>query len=80
APDNVSQATTGSSAPQLVASRLRVPLLPLDDQTAYGHAFRKIHQLRSSARNAAASANDAAELMATTLSSGALLPSGIELL
>ena len=79
APDNVSQATTGSSTYQLVASRLRVPLLPLDEQTAYGHAFRKIHKLRTSARNAAACANETADLVATTLSSGALLPHGAEL-
>lgn len=79
APDNVSQATTGTSMYQLVASRLRVPLLPLAEQTAYGHAFRKIHKLRTSARNAATCANETADLVATTLSSGALLPSGAEL-
>ncbi|WP_067793916.1 N-6 DNA methylase [Actinomadura formosensis] len=74
APDNVSQATTGSSTYQLVPSRLRIPLLPLDEQTAYGHAFRKIHELRTSARKAAARANETADLVATTLNSGALLP------
>ncbi|MCO5973760.1 N-6 DNA methylase [Actinoallomurus soli] len=79
APDNVSQATTGSSTFQLVASRLRIPLLPLDGQTAYGHVFRKIHKLRTSARNAAACADETADLVATTLSSGALLPHGAEL-
>jgi predicted RNA methylase/transposase-like protein len=80
APDNVSQATTGSSTYQLVASRLRVPLLPLGEQTAYGHAFRKIQKLRTNARNAAACANETADLVATTLSSGALLPHGAEVL
>ncbi|MFC5748813.1 N-6 DNA methylase [Actinomadura rugatobispora] len=79
APDNVSQATTGSSTHQLVASRLRVPLLPLDEQTAYGQAFRKLHDLRASARNAATCADEMADLMATALSSGALLPHGAEL-
>ncbi len=79
APDNVSQATTGSSTQQLVASRLRVPLLPIGEQTAYGRAFRKVDELRSTARNAANHADEAADLIATTLSSGALLPPGIEL-
>lgn len=74
APDNVSQATTGTSMHQLVASRLRVPLLPLDEQTAYGQAFQKIHRLRTSARNAAACANETADLIAATLSGGLLLP------
>jgi hypothetical protein len=74
APDNVSQATTGTSMHQLVASRLRVPLLPLDEQIAYGQAFRKIHRLRASARNAAACASETADLLATTLSGGLLLP------
>ncbi|GAA1785749.1 N-6 DNA methylase [Actinomadura chokoriensis] len=77
--DNISQATTGSSTQQLVASRLRVPLLPIGEQTAYGHAFRKVDALRSTARNAANCADEAADLIATTLSSGALLPPGTEL-
>jgi predicted RNA methylase len=74
APDNVSQATTGTSTHQLVASRLRVPLLPLDEQTAYGQAFRIVHDLRTSARAAATCANETADLIAATLSAGALLP------
>ncbi|TDE37807.1 SAM-dependent methyltransferase [Actinomadura sp. 6K520] len=78
APDNVSQATTGSSMHHLVASRLRVPLLPLHEQTAYGRAFRKIHELRTTARDAAARAAETADLVAATLSSGALLPPGAE--
>ncbi|MFB4315132.1 N-6 DNA methylase [Actinomadura sp. 21ATH] len=78
APDNVSQATTGTSTHQLVASRLRVPLLPLDEQTAYGQAFRHVHDLRTSARSAATCANETADLIATTLSGGALLPHGAE--
>lgn len=78
APDNVSQATTGSSTHQLVASRLRLPLLPLDEQTAYGQAFRKIHELRATARDAASRATETADLISATLSSGALLPQGAE--
>ncbi|TDC85136.1 SAM-dependent methyltransferase [Actinomadura sp. 7K507] len=79
APDNISQATTGSSTPQLAASRLRVPLLPIGEQTAYGHTFRKVGELRSTARNAANCADETADLIATTLSSGALVPPGAEL-
>ncbi|NEA22214.1 N-6 DNA methylase [Actinomadura bangladeshensis] len=78
APDNVSQATTGSTAHQLVASRLRVPLLRLDEQSAYGRAFRKLHELRTTARDAADRATETAGLIAATLSSGALLPQGAE--
>ncbi|MWA06523.1 N-6 DNA methylase [Actinomadura sp. LD22] len=78
APDNVSQATTGTSTHQLVATRLRVPLLPPEEQTAYGLAFRRIHELRVSARNAAERAEETAELLANTLCGGALLPHGIE--
>ncbi|TDB95700.1 SAM-dependent methyltransferase [Actinomadura sp. 7K534] len=79
APDNISQATTGTSTHQLVASRLRVPLLPLDEQTAYGQAFRQVHDLRTSAQNAATCADEMADLIAATLSGGALLPPGVEL-
>ncbi|XRQ08592.1 N-6 DNA methylase [Actinomadura welshii] len=79
APDNISKATTGTSTHQLVASRLRVPLLPLEEQTAYGQAFRKVRDLGTSARDAATCANELAELIATTLTGGALLPPGIEL-
>ncbi|TDC69827.1 methyltransferase domain-containing protein [Actinomadura sp. GC306] len=79
APDNVNQATTGSSTPQLVASRLRVPLLPPDEQTAYGQAFRQVHDLRTSAQDAATCADELADLVATALSGGALLPPGVEL-
>ncbi|MFG2021118.1 N-6 DNA methylase [Actinomadura geliboluensis] len=79
APDNISQATTGSSTPQLVASRLRVPLLPIGEQTAYGHAFRQVDALRSTARNAANCADETAGLIAATLSSGALIPPTTEL-
>jgi predicted RNA methylase len=78
APDNVSQATTGSSTQQLVASRLRVPLLPIGEQTAYGHAFRQVDALRRTARNAANCADETADLIAATLSSGALLPPAAE--
>ncbi|WP_344902279.1 N-6 DNA methylase [Actinomadura meridiana] len=74
APDNVSQATTGSSTHQLVASRLRVPLLPPDEQTAYGQMFREIHELRTTARDAASRAAETADLVAATLTSGALVP------
>ncbi|RKS79490.1 N-6 DNA methylase [Actinomadura pelletieri DSM 43383] len=74
APDNVSQATTGSSTHQLVPSRLRVPLLPLDEQTAYGRVFRQVCELRAFAQDVTTRASETADLIAATLSSGALLP------
>ncbi|MEV5829158.1 N-6 DNA methylase [Spirillospora sp. NPDC052242] len=74
AADNVAQATTGTSSHTLVASRLRVPLLPLPEQRTYGRAFRIVHDLRSAARTTAARAAEAADLLTTGLTSGALLP------
>ncbi|TYB46968.1 N-6 DNA methylase [Actinomadura chibensis] len=74
AADNVSQATTGTSAHQLSASRLRVPLLPPDEQTAYGRAFRLVHRLRTAARRTTARATETADLLSVTLTGGTLLP------
>ncbi|MXQ64843.1 N-6 DNA methylase [Actinomadura rayongensis] len=78
ASDNISQATTGTSTHHLVASRLRIPLLPLDEQRTYGRAFEMIHRLRRAARDAAGRADQAADLLTTGLTGGALLPPGGE--
>ena len=55
---------------------MRVPLLPLEEQRRYGRAFRRLHELRSAARQAGEAAEEAAELLAEGLTSGALLPPG----
>lgn len=76
APGNIGRVAPGSSSLQLDARRLRVPLLPLEEQRRYGRAFRRLHELRSAARQAGEAAEEAAELLAEGLTSGALLPPG----
>ncbi|WP_225846853.1 N-6 DNA methylase [Streptomyces sp. HPF1205] len=74
AKDNVSSATVGSTAVQIQAQRLRLPLLPLADQRRYGEAFRRLHQLGAATRRAADLAGRTTDLLTTGLTSGALLP------
>ncbi|WP_435176065.1 N-6 DNA methylase [Actinacidiphila sp. bgisy145] len=74
AKDNISSATVGSTAVQIQAQRLRVPLLPLADQRRYGEAFRRLYELRTAARQVAELAAETTELLTTGLTSGALLP------
>ncbi|MCF6521758.1 N-6 DNA methylase [Streptomyces sp. JJ36] len=74
AEENVSGASTGSTTVQLAPRRLRVPLLPPDEQRRYGEAFRRLYVLRTEARRAAERAEEAAGLAALGLTSGALLP------
>ncbi|SFF52554.1 Type I restriction-modification system, DNA methylase subunit [Actinacidiphila alni] len=77
AKDNVSSATVGSTAVQVQAQRLRLPLLPLVEQQRYGQAFRRLYELAGAARRAADLAAEAADLLTTGLTSGALLPADI---
>jgi hypothetical protein len=74
AKDNVSSATVGSSAIQIQAHRLRLPLLPLADQKRYGEAFRRLYELSAATRLAADLADRTTDLLTTGLTSGALLP------
>ncbi|NED85573.1 SAM-dependent methyltransferase, partial [Streptomyces sp. SID11233] len=64
----------GSSLVHVTPGRLRVPLLPLEEQRRYGAAFRRVHELRSAVRRTAGLAADTAATLTTGLTAGALLP------
>ncbi|NEA42993.1 N-6 DNA methylase [Streptomyces sp. SID11385] len=74
AEDNIASASTGSSLVHVTPGRLRVPLLPLEEQRRYGAAFRRVHELRSAVRRTAGLAADTAATLTTGLTAGALLP------
>lgn len=76
AQDNINSATTGTMAIQIDPKRLRVPLLPLDEQRTYGDAFRRVHALHTAARDAAELVASTAELLTLGLTSGTLTPPG----
>ncbi|WP_234328053.1 N-6 DNA methylase [Streptomyces sp. NRRL S-37] len=71
---NLAGASTGSTSSHLTPGRLRVPLLPLEEQRRYGEAFRQVHALRAEARRAALLAEETARLLAGGLTGGQLLP------
>ncbi|WP_234540055.1 N-6 DNA methylase [Streptomyces shenzhenensis] len=72
--DNITGASTGSTTVHLQPGRLRVPLLPLQEQRRYGEAFRRVHELNTAARRATDLARAYADLLTTGLTAGALLP------
>ncbi|MGP3732125.1 N-6 DNA methylase [Streptomyces sp. GDS52] len=76
AEDNIAGASTGSTVLQVSPGRLRVPLLPLEEQRRYGEAFRRVHELRAEAQRATRLAEETARLLAGGLTGGQLLPSG----
>ncbi|MFI6359051.1 N-6 DNA methylase [Streptomyces sp. NPDC050743] len=74
AEDNVNSATTGSTSLHIDPRRLRVPLLPLDEQRRYGLAFRHLHTLRALARQVVELTEETDGLLTQSLTSGVLLP------
>ncbi|MFF2924405.1 N-6 DNA methylase [Streptomyces celluloflavus] len=72
--ENVAGASTGSTVLHVAPGRLRVPLLPMDEQRRYGQAFRHVHGLRARAQQAARLAEETAALLTGGLTGGALLP------
>ncbi|MFB9349210.1 N-6 DNA methylase [Streptomyces heliomycini] len=76
AEENIAGASTGSTVLTVSPGRLRVPLLPLEEQRRYGEAFRHVHELRAEARRATSLAEETARLLAGGLTGGQLLPSG----
>ncbi|WP_129843905.1 N-6 DNA methylase [Streptomyces sp. RFCAC02] len=74
AEDNIASASTGSSHVHVTPGRLRVPLLPLEEQRHYGEAFRRVHELRATVRRTADLAADTAATLTTGLTAGVLLP------
>ncbi|MGW5713819.1 N-6 DNA methylase [Streptomyces olivaceus] len=75
ADDNIAGASTGSTVLNVSPGRLRVPLLPLEEQRRYGEAFRRVHELRGEAQRATRLAEETARLLAGGLTGGQLLPS-----
>lgn len=71
---NLASASTGSSALQLSPGRLRVPLLPLEEQRRYGEAFRQLEALRDEARRVHSSAEELARWVNEGLTGGQLTP------
>ncbi|MEU6097654.1 N-6 DNA methylase [Streptomyces sp. NPDC047079] len=71
---NLTGASTGSSTLHLSPGRLRVPLLPLEEQRRYGQAFRHVATLRDQARRAEELAEETARLVADGLTGGQLVP------
>ncbi|MFF3895653.1 N-6 DNA methylase [Streptomyces sp. NPDC001812] len=76
AEDNIAGASTGSTVLNVSPGRLRVPLLPLEEQRRYGEAFRRVHELRAEAQRATRLAEETARLLSGGLTGGQLLPSG----
>ncbi|MCF3125029.1 N-6 DNA methylase [Streptomyces arenae] len=74
AEDNLSGASVGTGATHVDAARLRVPLLPPQEQRRYGEAFRHLHTLREAARRAADLASLMPKALADGLTGGTLLP------
>ncbi|NKY44281.1 N-6 DNA methylase [Nocardia cerradoensis] len=70
--ENIS--ATRTSTVRFDASRLRIPVLSLDEQRRYGTLFRQLFLLRSAARRASDAAEEAAELITTGLTAAALEP------
>ncbi|MFE7615578.1 N-6 DNA methylase [Streptomyces sp. NPDC057496] len=75
AEENLAGASTGSTVLHISPGRLRVPLLPLEEQRRYGEAFRHLHELRAQARHATELAEQTARLLAGGLTGGGLVPS-----
>jgi SAM-dependent methyltransferase len=74
AEENIAGASTGSTALAISPGRLRVPLLPLEEQRRYGEAFRHVHALRTEAQRATRLAEETARLLSGGLTGGQLLP------
>lgn len=73
--ENIAAASTGSTILHVSPGRLRVPLLPLEEQRRYGEAFRRVHTLRAEAARATELADETAHLLAGGLTGGGLIPS-----
>ncbi|MFJ9356957.1 N-6 DNA methylase [Streptomyces mirabilis] len=76
AEENIAGASTGSTVLTVSPGRLRVPLLPLEEQRRYGEAFRHVHALRAEAQRATRLAEETARLLSGGLTGGQLLPRG----
>jgi methylase of polypeptide subunit release factors len=71
---NLNSAAVGSTIKRIDARRLRVPLLPLEEQRQYGTAFRRLRALRKAADLAERLAAETVRELGAGLTSGSLLP------
>jgi hypothetical protein len=74
AEDNLNSASVGTSSLHIDPSRLRVPLLPLEEQRRYGEAFRHLYTLRQAARRVTELAVLMPKALADGLTGGTLMP------
>lgn len=74
AEQNIHGAAVGTSIQRLDVKRLRVPLIPMERQGRYGHAFRRVEAMHTAANLAAKVARELADQWALGLTTGALLP------
>ncbi|WP_189243586.1 N-6 DNA methylase [Planobispora rosea] len=76
AEENLHSTATGSTVVRVDARRLRVPLLPLEEQRRYGRAFRRLTAMRRAANLAVRLAEETSRQLGIGLTSGSLLPPG----
>lgn len=72
--DNLRRASQGSTVLRLDLRRLRVPLLPPDQQQRYGAAFRRLHEFRTELERARRAADELEDTLAGGMRAGLLLP------
>lgn len=72
--DNLRRAGQGSTILRVDFRRLRVPLLPLDEQRRYGVAFRELHEFRQQLEHARETAGELGERLTSGLRTGLLEP------
>jgi hypothetical protein len=75
AEENIAGASTGSTVLTVTPGRLRVPLLPLEEQRRYGEVFRHVDELGAEGRRVTRLAEETARLLAGGLTGGQLVPS-----
>lgn len=75
---NLQSSTTGSRILRVDPKRLRVPLIPMEDQRVYGKAFRRMAAIRRAANLVAKLTEETARQHNAGLSGGTLLPPGID--
>lgn len=72
--DNLRRAGQGSTILRVDFRRLRVPLLPLEEQHRYGAAFRELHEFRQRLEQARDTAGELGERLTSGLRTGLLEP------
>lgn len=71
---SVRAALTGTNGDRIDARRLKVPILPLEEQREYGRAFRELQDEQDRANRIASLTSELTELTRHALTEGAILP------